>query len=176
MDTQNPSNNIILIGYMGTGKSTIARAISEKHGFELIEMDETIEAREGMKISEIFATKGEEYFRNLETELLIELQGKSGLVISCGGGVPMREQNIAEMKKLGTVILLYARPEIIYERIKGNKDRPLLKDHMSVEYIKNMMLKRSEKYDEAADYVMDTSYFSVEDICFEIMLYYYRNF
>ena len=91
--------NIVLIGFMGAGKSTIAGTLSEMYGLEVVEMDQLISERENMSIPMIFETRGEEYFRNLETELLIELQDRKNVVISCGGGVPMRERNVAEMKK-----------------------------------------------------------------------------
>ena len=96
-------NNIVLIGFMGTGKSTISKYMSRMYGMEIVEMDQIIEEREGMSISDIFEKHGEEYFRNLETDLLIEMQDKKNVIISCGGGVAMRESNVAEMKKIGKV-------------------------------------------------------------------------
>ena len=127
--------NVVLIGFMGAGKSTIAELLRTGWGMERIEMDALIEEREGMRISKIFETKGEPYFRDLETELLIELQARSNAVISCGGGVPMRERNVAEMKKNGRVVLLTAHPETILERVKDNHDRPLIENNKTVEGI-----------------------------------------
>ena len=162
------SKNIVLIGFMGAGKSTIARELCKQHGLDIVEMDETIEAREKMPISEIFAAKGEPYFRELETNLLIEMQSKAGQVISCGGGVPMREQNVIEMKKNGSVFLLTAAPETIYNRVKDSHNRPLLENNMSVEYIKELMEKRRDKYEAAADHLISVDDRSVEEICAEI--------
>ncbi len=91
--------NIVLIGFMGAGKSTISDYLSTMFAMEVVEMDQLIAEREGMSISDIFETYGEEYFRNMETNLLIEMQEKKNVIISCGGGVAMRERNVAEMKK-----------------------------------------------------------------------------
>ena len=96
--------NIFLIGFMGAGKSTIARELQRAYGMRLIEMDEQIEAQEGMPISELFAVHGEAYFRQLETELLEGLQQETDTVVSCGGGVPMRECNVEAMRKSGRMV------------------------------------------------------------------------
>lgn len=160
--------NIVLIGFMGAGKSTVASGLNRLYGMQIVEMDECIAKREGKSIPEIFETNGEEYFRNLETELLIELQKKTNLVISCGGGVPMRERNVAEMKKNGKVVLLTASPEVILERVRNSHDRPLLENHKSVEYIESLLEKRQEKYFAAADLVISTDGKTVEEICKEI--------
>ena len=109
--------NIVLIGFMGAGKSTISEFLKNSFAMEVIEMDQIIAEREGMTISDIFEVYGEQYFRNLETNLLIEMQSKTNVVISCGGGTPMRECNVAEMKKNGRVVLLTAKPETILERV-----------------------------------------------------------
>ncbi|MBE5956826.1 MAG: shikimate kinase [Lachnospiraceae bacterium] len=169
MTKQKLSKNIFLIGFMGTGKSTVARNLCEQHGFKIIEMDETIEEREGMSVSEIFSKKGESYFRQLETNLLIETQTQQGLVISCGGGVPLREQNVIEMKKNGMVFLLTAKPETIYDRVKDCHNRPLLENNMTVSFIAKLMEKRREKYEACADYVIYVDHKSVEEICEEIL-------
>ena len=110
--------NIVLIGFMGSGKSTISEFLKNSFAMEVIEMDQIIAEREGMTISDIFEVYGEQYFRNLETNLLIEMQSKTNVVISCGGGTPMRECNVVEMKKNGRVVLLTAKPETILDRVK----------------------------------------------------------
>lgn len=161
--------NIVLIGFMGSGKSTIARTLSRIFDMEVVEMDQLIAEREGMSISEIFDTHGEEYFRDLETNLLIEMQSKKNVIISCGGGVPMRDVNVAEMKKNGKVILLSATPETIYERVKNNHDRPLLENNKSVEFIQELMEKRRAKYEAAADIVIKTDGKSTIEICEELV-------
>ncbi len=148
--------NIVLIGFMGSGKSTISGFLSQMLGMETVEMDQIISRREGMSISEIFEVHGEEYFRNLETGLLIEMQSKKNVIISCGGGTPMRENNVAEMKKNGRVVLLTAKPETIYERVKDSHDRPLLEHNKNTAFISQLMESRREKYEAAADLILET--------------------
>ena len=161
--------NVVLIGFKIAGKSTIAELLRTGWGMERIEMDALIEEREGMRISKIFETKGEPYFRDLETELLIELQARSNAVISCGGGVPMRERNVAEMKKNGRVVLLTAHPETILERVKDNHDRPLIENNKTVEGISALMEARRERYMAAADLVIETDRKTGEEICRELV-------
>ena len=161
--------NIVLIGFMGAGKSTISDFLKTVFAMEVVEMDQIIAEREGMSISDIFETYGEEYFRNLETELLIEMQSKTNVVISCGGGVAMREQNVVEMKKNGRVVLLTASPETIYERVKDSNDRPILNGNKNVSFIADMMEKRREKYEAAADVVIQTDNKSILEISEELI-------
>ena len=156
--------NIVLIGFMGAGKSTISDFLRTVFAMEVVEMDQIIAEREGM-----FETYGEEYFRNLETELLIEMQSKSNVVISCGGGVPMRERNVVEMKKNGRVVLLTAKPETILNRVKDNHDRPLLEGNKNVSFIGDLMEKRREKYQAAADIVIETDGKDKLEICEELV-------
>ena len=161
--------NIVLIGFMGAGKSTISDYLSTMFAMEVVEMDQLIAEREGMSISDIFETYGEEYFRNMETNLLIEMQEKKNVIISCGGGVAMRERNVAEMKKNGRVVLLTAHPQTILDRVKDSDDRPLLNGHKNVEYIEQLMEARREKYEAAADIVVDTDNKTVLQICEDLI-------
>lgn len=161
--------NIFLIGFMGTGKSTVAKALKKETGAEIIEMDQLIAQRENLSIPKIFEEKGEAYFRNVETELLMELQSGEKTIVSCGGGVPMREKNVLEMKKSGKVVLLTALPETILERVRDNEDRPLLQNRKSVEGIRELMEQRREKYEAAADMMVATDGKSAETIAREIL-------
>ena len=163
MDTRN--YNIFLIGFMGVGKSTVSNYLRKEYGMKAVEMDEIIVKREGMSIQDIFEKQGEEYFRGLETNLLVELQSQHNTVVSCGGGAAMRERNVAEMKKNGRVVLLTARPETILERVKDSDERPLLNGHKDVSYISRLMEARREKYEEAADVIVDTEDKTVPQIC-----------
>ena len=161
--------NIFLIGFMGAGKSTISDYLKNALAMDVVEMDQCIVERQGMSISDIFETYGEEYFRELETNLLIEMQSQSNVVVSCGGGVPMRERNVAEMKKNGRVVLLTAKPETILERVKDNHDRPLLENNKTVPFIADLMEKRRAKYEAAADIVIQTDGKSELEICEELI-------
>ena len=161
--------NIFLIGFMGAGKSTISDYLKNALAMDVVEMDQCIVERQGMSISDIFETYGEEYFRELETNLLIEMQSQSNVVVSCGGGVPMRERNVVEMKKNGRVVLLTAKPETILERVKDNHDRPLLENNKTVPFIADLMEKRRAKYEAAADIVIQTDGKSELEICEEMI-------
>ena len=164
----NGKKNIFLIGFMGAGKSTIARYLHSHHGMEWIEMDKEIEKSEGMPVSEIFRRKGEEYFRELETGLLLSLESRSNTVVSCGGGVPLRSCNVEAMKRSGIVVFLTARPETILERVKDSHDRPLLEGHKDVEYIAGLLSKRLERYEAAADVQIATDGRRTAEIAEEI--------
>ena len=161
--------NIFLIGFMGSGKSTVADYLCEKFDMDVVEMDQVIAERERMSISDIFEKHGELYFRDLETKLLVELQEKTNTVVSCGGGVAMRECNVTEMKKNGKVVLLTAKPETILERVENNHDRPLLENNKTVAYIAELMEKRREKYEAAADMIIETDGKSTQKICEEMI-------
>lgn len=161
--------NIFLIGFMGAGKSTISDYLSTMLAMDVVEMDQIIAQRQGMSISDIFETYGEQYFRDLETNLLIEMQSRSNVVVSCGGGTPMRECNVVEMKKNGRVVLLTAKPETILDRVKDNHDRPLIENNKNVPFIADLMEKRREKYEAAADIVIQTDNKSALDICEEMI-------
>lgn len=161
--------NIVLIGFMGVGKSTVSEYLGKRYSMKTVEMDQIIEERKKMSIPDIFRTYGEEYFRDLETELLKELQSERNVVISCGGGTALRECNVAEMKKNGRVVLLTASPKLIYSRVKDIDDRPVLFGRKTVEGISELMEERREKYEAAADIVIRTDNKSVTTICEELM-------
>ena len=122
-----------------------------------------------MSIPEIFEKYGEEYFRNLESNLLQEIQTGTNQVVSCGGGVVLRTKNVAEMRKNGRIVLLTAKPENVLRRVRENDDRPILKGRKTVKDITELMEARREKYEEAADIVVATDDKSVSVICEEIM-------
>lgn len=161
--------NLILIGFMGAGKSTVARYLGRTRHMEIIEMDEEIARREQKSIPDIFAQKGEAYFRDVESNLLKELQRGENQILSCGGGIVLRPENITEMKKNGKVILLTASPETVLERVKYDNSRPVLKNRKNKEDIARLMDERRDKYLAAADLVISTDHKSISQICEEIL-------
>ena len=163
------SYNIVLIGFMGAGKSTVSDYLSTMFAMKIVEMDQVISEREEMSIPDIFATYGEEYFRDLETKLLVEMQSKKNTIISCGGGAALREENVAEMKKNGRVVLLTASPQTVYERVKDSEERLFLNSNNNMEYIAELMEKRREKYEAAADIVIQTDNKTVLQVCEELI-------
>ena len=161
--------NIFLIGFMGAGKSTIAKALCKELQMQLVEMDARIVEEQGMSINDIFAQYGEDHFRDIESQLILTLGEEGNTIVSCGGGVVVRPQNIEFMKKSGKVVFLSATPETIYERVKNSTDRPILNGHMNVEYIAELMGKRRALYEAAADIRIDTDGKSRSVICKEII-------
>lgn len=152
------ATNIILEGFMGSGKSTVSELISDKLELELIDTDEAIEEAEGRKISEIFEQDGEEAFRDMETELMemVISEHMRETVISLGGGLPVREKNRELLKRAGKVVYLRTSPETVYDRLKGDETRPLLKSEDPLARIKELQDERGKIYEEAADIIVDT--------------------
>ncbi|MEN2994504.1 MAG: shikimate kinase [Thermodesulfovibrio sp.] len=163
--------NIVLIGFMGTGKSTVGKIISKKLNFTYTDIDELIEKTMGMKISEIFEKFGEERFRDIETEMVKIVTKKHNQVISTGGGVVLREENILNLKNSGLLFCLKANAEKIFERIKNCKNRPLLMVENPKDKIKELMDKRKPLY-EKADFIIDTDDLSAEEVAEKIIKYY----
>ena len=161
--------NIFLIGFMGAGKSTVAKTLQEKLKMNLVEMDARIVEEQGMSINDIFAKYGEDHFRDIESRLILDIGKEGNTIVSCGGGVVVREKNIEYMKQNGKVVYLSATPETIYNRVKDSTDRPILNGHMSVEYIAELMEKRRALYEAAADITIHTDGRTTEEICEEIM-------
>lgn len=147
--------HVILIGFMGSGKSTVGFRLSYKLKKCLIDTDRLIEQREQMSISDIFAQKGEAYFRQKETECLQSLfQELGSRVISLGGGTPIQEQNHDIIKKLGTVIYLKASADTVYQRVKHDTSRPLLQCEDPLARIEELLKERDPVYERLADVVI----------------------
>lgn len=149
-------SNIYFIGFMGTGKSTISRQMAAITGYREIDTDQKIAEQENMSIPEIFEKYGEDHFRNLETEFLKSMQKRRHYIVSCGGGVALRRENVELMKENGVIVLLTATPETVLERVKNGKERPILNGHMNVEYIAELMEGRRKYYEAAGEIVIAT--------------------
>lgn len=158
-------DNIFLVGFMGSGKSTIGAVLQNKLQMQLVEMDARIVKEQGMSINDIFAQYGESHFRDLESQLILDIGNEGNTIVSCGGGVVLREQNTQNMKKSGKIVYLKASPETIFERVKHSTDRPILNGNMNVEYISELMEKRRPLYEAAADITIVTDQKSREQIC-----------
>lgn len=157
-------NNICLIGYMGSGKTTVGRLLSDVLSYDFEDTDNMIVEREGRPISDIFAKDGEPYFRRLETDLLNDLYNNSlnGTVLSTGGGLPVDKKNRPILKKIGKVIYLRARAESLYMRLKEDKGRPLLETDDKLKKIREMLAVRGPIYEETADIIIDTDHIDEE--------------
>ena len=165
-------DNIILEGFMGCGKSSVGIKLSYHLKKTLIDTDKWIEAKYEMSVSEIFEQMGEEAFRKMETQCLEELlESAECQIISLGGGIPMRSENQALLKELGTTIYLKARPEIIYDRVKDNNTRPLLQVEDPVAKIAELMSVREPVYMACADFTVEVSEQTPEQIAQEICVH-----
>lgn len=163
-------NNVVLIGFMGCGKSTVGIRLSYRLRRIVEDTDKLIEKRAGMTISEIFDARGEEGFRQMETECLKELCTQTGeRIVSTGGGLPMREENRALLKKLGCVVYLRISPECVWERLKDDTSRPLLQCENPTEKIRTLMEARAGKYETAADLIVDVDGKDMEQVVAEIL-------
>lgn len=147
--------NIALIGFMGTGKTTIAIELSHRLGMKYVSTDDLIEKRERRTINEIFTDSGEEYFRDVESAVIRDAACKDNLIIDTGGGAVIRDENMAYMKSSAIVICLRADEDVIMERTKKYKHRPLLDVEDPKRKIRELLAKRAPYYAKA-DYTVDT--------------------
>ncbi len=161
--------NLILIGFMGAGKTSVGKACASCFHMDFLDTDEYIVRKAGMEITEIFRTKGEEAFRAMETEAVRDLiKEKGGRVISVGGGLPLREENRELLKKLGQVFYLQVSPKTVEERLRGDQTRPLLQGEDPVKRIGELLAYREPLYRKAAHSIVNVNNRSVADIVEEI--------
>lgn len=161
---------IVLIGYMGAGKTTIGKEIAKRYDYEFLDTDEMIVERAGMSIADIFAKHGEPYFREIESNVLNDiLNMKGNVVISTGGGLPLKENNRKIIKNIGRVFYLQASADIIYDRVKGDTARPLLQCDNPYAKICQMLNDREPIYLEAMDVVINTDNQKLDSIIADIM-------
>ena len=152
------ARNIILEGFMGSGKTTVSEILSRELDLDILDTDQAIEETEGRSISCIFDEDGEESFRDMETELLRTIVSDHwrDMVISLGGGLPVREENRRLLENAGKVVYLKASPETVYDRVKDDTSRPLLQTSDPLSRIKELQAARSDIYEQAADIIIDT--------------------
>ncbi|MBQ7864260.1 MAG: shikimate kinase [Lachnospiraceae bacterium] len=163
------NRNIILIGYMGSGKSTVGRKAARAVEYNFLDTDALIEKEEGMTIAKLFEEKGEPYFREKETETIRKLIAEpKGNIIATGGGLPMKEGNAELLKELGTVIYLKAGTDTLLKRLSGDTARPLLKNGDLREKIETMLAIRGPVYEATADLVLQTDNMSFYEIICQI--------
>ncbi len=138
--------NIVLVGFMGTGKTTVGMIVAERLGMTFVDMDAVIEQRAGKDISRIFADDGEQHFRSIERELVKELSGRQGLVIGTGGGIVLNSDNVHDYGQTGLLVCLSASPSVILERVSTETHRPLLEDGEKGKRILEILAARKELY------------------------------
>ena len=161
-----PRRNIVLIGFMGSGKSTLGRVLHKKLSYPLLDTDHLIEEQEGKSISDIFATESEDAFRSMETKMLENMieSGCNHHIISTGGGMILRPQNKALLRQLGFVVWLSCSAEETYHRTARNNSRPLLQCKDPLKLITSMLNERSPLYNEASHLKISTSGLEFDEI------------
>lgn len=160
--------NVVLFGFMGTGKTAVGKKVAPRLQMQFVDMDDVIEEKEGCSISEIFAQKGEGYFRQLEAQVAEKLSRDKGLVIATGGGVILNSRNVDALQSTGVGICLMASPEAILERIKGETHRPLLLGPDPRTKIAILLERREPFYRRIANRI-DTSRLSLEQVVEEVV-------
>jgi len=158
----NPHHNIIFIGFMGSGKTSIGRLVAKKLGFQFVDTDAVVVERAGMPVAEIFAGYGEAWFRDQETSALESMAMHNRSVISTGGGIVLREENRALLRDLGFVVWLTASEEIIFDRVSRNKRRPLLQTADPRKTVQDLLAQREEFYRNVSRFTLDTTALSHE--------------
>ena len=161
--------NISLIGFMGSGKTSTGKILADRLNFLFIDLDNIIELILNMPISDIFEKHGEEYFRNTETNSIKKIYINKNCVFACGGGVIVRHENIEIIKKNSTVIFLHVSPAVVFERLKNENNRPLLKAPNRLNVILSLMEKRDFLYRSASEFTVDTDFKNPEEAADEIL-------
>ena len=154
---ENSHINVYLVGFMGTGKSTVGKRLAKVMGYQFIDSDEYIEKKENKTIEQIFAENGEAFFRSLERDFVVSGHPKEGCVVSCGGGLITQEGMIGILKKRGLVIALVASATVIYERVKNHSHRPLLRGEDPLGIIKKLLAERNQYYAKIPNQIITDS-------------------
>lgn len=165
------NKNIVLVGLSGSGKTTIGNILSRFSSYSFVDTDEIIVKQQNRSINEIFADNGEEYFRDLETQVTKEVSDKDCQIISTGGGVVLRDENLKNLKQNGVVFYLKTSVETLLKRLAGDTTRPLLKTDDVKKKLEHMLKIRNSLY-EKADVVIETDKMSAEETAKEILRIY----
>jgi len=160
--------NIVLVGFMGTGKTTIATAVANRLKMRYVSTDDLIEKKEKRTINEIFQKSGEDYFRDVESAVIRDVSCMEGVVVDAGGGAVIREENMSYMKSSGIVVCLSADEETIMERTKKYKHRPLLNVEDPKRKIRDLLARRSPFY-ARADHTIDTGKLTARQVVEKIV-------
>ncbi|HUB86913.1 MAG TPA: shikimate kinase [Verrucomicrobiae bacterium] len=160
--------NIALIGFMGTGKTSVGRLVAEQLRFDYLDTDEMIQARTGRTIAQIFKSDGEETFRALEEKVVEEISARTKTVIATGGGLPASPKNLASLKTHALVVCLWASPEKIWERVKNQSHRPLLHDPDPQKKIRELLAAREPFYKQA-DVLLNTELRSLREVAQQVI-------
>jgi shikimate kinase len=155
--------NIILTGFMATGKTSVGKELAERLGYVFVDLDALIEAEAGMPIARIFATQGEERFRELESRMVEEVARRDASVIATGGGAVVNPRSLKALKRSGVIIALTAKPETILARVGTGGDRPMLWGGEPLERIRLLLAERAPVYAKA-DLIIDTTEQSIEQV------------
>ncbi len=163
--------NIVLIGFMATGKSSVSRLLSKKLNMKLIDTDIYIEQKENMSINEIFHKRGEKYFRDLEKQSLEILSNQKNIILSTGGGIISNEENIRLLRKIGRVVWLKASTDTIIRNLEKSKiKRPLMKVENKKQKIESLMKSRIDKYSRCSHFEIDTDSKNIDEVVSNILL------
>jgi shikimate kinase len=160
--------NLALIGFMGTGKTSVGRLIAEQLHFDYLDTDEMIQTHTGRAIADIFKTDGEPAFRALEQKVVAELASRVKTVVATGGGLPTNPENFASLKTHALIICLWASPEKIWERVRNQSHRPLLQDADPQKKIRELLAAREPFYRQA-DVLLNTELRSVREVAQQIV-------
>ncbi len=166
--------NLVLVGFMGTGKTSVGRKLARKLGMKFVDTDQEIERVTGMTVREIFKKHGEIRFRSEEKAAVRRITGEDGQVIATGGGVVLDPENMRMLKQNGVVVCLTAEPEVIYQRLKNKKNRPLLQTEEPLKTIKRLLAERQPLY-ESAGIAVNTTNKDLDDVIAEVEKIFYRK-